>query len=277
MPSPRNLLSNHIHTQNPHMPKVTHSVEHHIGTIVFDQTAKFNAMTLDMWRGLVISMQALVDDPTVRVVVLQGAGDKAFISGADISQFGAERSGAAQYAYDEAVEAAYACVVNCPKPTIAKIQGICMGGGLGLALYADIRIGADDARMRMPAARLSVGYRYDGIARMVEVLGAANAADLFFSARIVRAEEAHQMGFFKEVVAKAALDQVVQAYAAQIAENAPLSIAAAKRAMIELRQTERARDLSAVQTMVDACFTSADYVEGREAFMTKRAPQFRGY
>ena len=255
---------------------VTHAISNHIGTVVFDQQAKFNAMTLAMWRELAASMASLAADPQVRVIVLEGAGDKAFISGADISQFDTLRQGDAQALYDEAVEAGYASVVNSPKPTIAKIQGICFGGGLGLALYCDIRIGADDSRIRMPAARLGVGYRLDGIQRFVEIVGRANAADLFFSARVVQAEEARQMGFFKEIVPKANLHAVVQAYAAQVAENAPLPIAAAKRALIEIREAEHAADHAAVQKMVDACFASADYQEGRSAFMTKRIPNFQG-
>ncbi len=258
------------------MANVSYSVANHIGTVVFDQQPKFNAMTLAMWQGLASSMAALAANAAVRVIVLEGAGDKAFISGADISQFDRLRQGDAQALYDEAVEAGYASVVNSPKPTIAKIQGICFGGGLGLALYCDIRIGADDSRIRMPAARLGVGYRFDGIQRFVEIVGRANAADLFFSARIVQAEEAYQMGFFKEVVAKAMLGAVVQAYASKIAENAPLPIAAAKRALIEMRKADHTADRATVQTMVDACFASADYHEGRSAFMAKRTPNFQG-
>ena len=250
----------------------------HVGHVVFSNPAKFNAMTFDMWCGLPVAMDAFVQDPEVRIIVLSGAGEKAFVSGADISQFETRRTGGdAADQYNAATEAAYASVLDCPKPTLAKIRGICMGGGLGLALNCDVRICADDARFRMPAARLGLGYGFDGIKRFTEVVGVAHTADLFYSARIFGAQDALAMGLVKQVTTVEELAAVVDAYADNVSTNAPLTLAAAKRAMLELRKAPQDRDLALVKTMVQACFASEDYKEGRKAFAEKRTPEFKNH
>ena len=246
------------------------------GWIVFSNLAKMNAVTIDMWQAFPKALAAFDADPEVRVIAVTGDGEKSFISGADISQFDKQRTGSANDDYNAAVDGGYSAVLDCPKPTIAKIRGICMGGGLGLAVNCDIRICADDAKLRMPAARLGLGYQYPGLKRFTEVLGAANTADLFFSARIFGAADAMTMGFAKQIVPAAELDAVVAAYAAQIAENAPLTVAAAKRALLEIRKDADKRDVALVNRMVAACFASEDYNEGRHAFAEKRTPNFKG-
>jgi enoyl-CoA hydratase/carnithine racemase len=256
--------------------RLDHHVEGHVGYVSFNNPAKFNAMNYDMWCALPVAMQALVDDPQVRLIVLQGAGEKAFVSGADISQFNTHRNGDASTHYNEATQAGYASVLDCPKPTLAKIRGICMGGGLGLALNCDVRMAAADGKFRMPAGRLGLGYAFDGVKRFTEVLGTANTADLFFSARIFGAEEALRIGLLKQVVALEEFDAVVSAYAQMVCENAPLTLAAAKRSLLELRKNPHERDLQGVNAMVNACFVSEDYKEGRKAFAEKRVPQFQG-
>jgi len=211
------------------------------------------------------------------VIVLAGDGEKAFVSGADISQFGQNRSSAdAQAQYNSAVDAAYWSPVRCAKPVIAAIRGICMGGGLGLASSCDIRIAADDATFRMPAARLGLGYGFDGLRRFVALLGAQVTSDLFFSARKFGADEALAMRFVARVVPAAALHAEVQAYASLIAENAPLTVAAAKRAIVESLKDPAERNMEALGEAIDACYASEDYKEGRNAFMEKRPPRFRG-
>ena len=242
----------------------------HVGHVVFSNPSKFNAVNYQMWCDLPVAMAQFAQDPGVRLIVLSGAGEKAFVSGADISQFDTQRTGGdAANTYNQASEAGYAAVLDCPKPTLAKIRGVCMGGGLGLALNCDVRICADDVRFRMPAGRLGLGYAFDGVKRFTEVVGVANTADLFYSARIFGAADALHMGLVKQVTAVGELDAVVEAYAANVCENAPLTLAAAKRALLELRKNPEQRDLARVKAMVDACFMSEDYKEGRKAFAEK--------
>jgi len=249
----------------------------HIGIIEFDNQHKFNAVNMEMWQDVAKAIGEFTEDRNIRVVMLQGAGEKAFVSGADISQFGEKRDSAeAQAIYNAAVEGGYKSVFNCPKPTIAKIRGVCMGGGLGLAGYCDIRYCSDDAKFRMPAARLGLGYGFDGLERFASIIGPANTSDLFFSARIFGAADALQMGFVSKVLPVAEIESFVKGYCTMITENAPLTVAASKRSMLEMRKDHKDRDLAAVAKMVAACFDSADYKEGRTAFMEKRTPNFRG-
>jgi len=253
-----------------------HDKQGHVGVVTFDNPTKFNAVNYDMWCALPRVMSEFAADPDIRVVMLTGAGHKAFVSGADISQFKDRREGDAADAYNQATAAGYAAVLNCPKPTVAKIRGICMGGGLGLALNCDIRICSDDVRFRMPAARLGLGYAFEGIQRFVDVLGMANTADLFFSARIFGGADALQMGLVKQVIAVQDFDAEVDAYVNTIGGNAPLTLAAAKRCLLEIGKNPDQRDLALARSLVLACFASSDYQEGREAFAHKRTPQFQG-
>lgn len=251
--------------------------ENAIGWVIFSNPAKYNAVSHDMWMALPRAIAAFDADPGVRLIVITGDGDKAFISGADISQFEKARGSAeAQAIYNQAVVDAYEAPVNCSKPVIAKIRGICMGGGLGLAAACDVRIAAADAVFRMPAGRLGLGYNYTGIKRFTQIIGAAGTADIFFSARKFDAADALAMGFVNRVVPLADFDREVAAYCELIAENAPLTLAAAKFAIRQTGMDAAARDMDQAARMIEACFDSEDYREGRRAFMEKRKPNFQG-
>jgi enoyl-CoA hydratase/carnithine racemase len=247
-----------------------------LGWIVFNNPDRHNATSYEMWQSLPRILEAYVKDPEVRVIVLRGAGEKAFSAGADISQFKEKRSGAAAAEYNAAADAANLALRQCAKPTLAMIRGYCIGGGTAVAVGCDIRIAADDARFGVPAARLGLGYRFDGIKRLASIVGPARTAEIFFTARQFTAQEALQMGLVNRVVAAAELERFVEDTARTISGNAPLTLAAVKRALIELQKDPAERDLALCQSMVDACFASEDYREGQTAFMEKRKPQFRG-
>jgi enoyl-CoA hydratase/carnithine racemase len=248
-----------------------------IGWVIFSNPAKLNAVTYDMWQAFPPALSAFDADPEVRLIVITGDGEKAFISGADISQFEKSRGSAeAQALYNRAVADSYAAPATCAKPVIARIRGVCIGGGLGLAAACDMRFAADNAVFRMPAARLGLGYNFTGIRRFVQLLGQANAADIFFSARKFDAADALRMGFLNRVVPATDLEREFAEYCATIAENAPLTIAAAKFAIGQTAQDDDKRDMAQIERMVDACFASQDYKEGRTAFMEKRKPEFKG-
>ena len=248
-----------------------------IGWVIFNNPEKRNAMSLEMSEATAVAMESYAKDPEVRVVILRGQGDKAFISGADISQFKERRSNAEQVKAAEAIsERTNKAIRECPKPVIAMIRGYCMGGGLGTAVVCDLRIASDDSRFGVPAAKLGVGYRFSGIRRLSELVGPSFTAEIFYTGRQFSAQEALQMGLINRMLPAAELEKYVLDYAATLAGNAPLTIAAVKRSLIELRKDPAERDLDLCQKMVDACFASEDYVEGRNAFMEKRKPVFKG-
>ena len=248
-----------------------------VGWMTFNNPDRRNAMKMEMNRAITEIMSSFQADEAVRVVVMQGAGDKAFVSGADISEFEANRSSPeARAEFDAVASAAAKAMGDLDKPLIAKIRGFCMGGGLATALRADIRISADDGQFAIPAARLGLGYGFAGVRSLVPLVGPAMAAEILMSARRFTAAEAHAMGLINRVVAVDELDAAVADLAESIGGNAPLTVKAAKAAIAEAMKDPDRRDLDRVAEMVETCFNSSDYIEGRRAFMDKRRPKFTG-
>ena len=248
-----------------------------VGTITISNPTKMNAMSVQMWMDLPKAIRAFDADPEVRVIVIAGVGEKAFVSGADISQFDKLRSSTkTQDDYDNAVADSMVAPVECSKPVIAKIRGFCFGGGLGLAAACDIRICSEDATFRMPAARLGLGYGHQGIKRFTDIIGLANATDIFVTARRFDAPDSLRMGFVSRVCAGSEIDAVVDQYTKMIGENAPLTVAASKFNIRQVCAHPEEQDMERAVQMVKNCFASEDFKEGRTAFMEKRPAQFKG-
>lgn len=248
-----------------------------VARITFNKPERMNAMSLDMWQGLHKALDSLAEDDAAHVVILAGAGEKAFVSGADISEFETQRSSEASVrAYNAISEGADAALYHFPKPTIAQIQGYCVGGGMGLALGCDFRMCSEDARLGITAARLSLGYNQEGVRKLVELAGPSVAARVLYSAELFPAQQAFSMGLVTDVVPRDQLEGAVQSLADRIAGNAPLTIKAAKAAIRAIGGAEGAPTSEDVARQVAACFSSDDYAEGRRAFAEKRQPVFRG-
>ena len=247
----------------------------HVGWITFNNPARHNAVSLEMWQGLADIANDFAHDDEIRVVVVHGAGDKAFVSGADISEFAQQRNSAeATQIYDAVAQEGTQALKNLNKPTMAMIDGYCIGGGVAVALNCDIRIAADSSRFAVPAAKLGLGYEYDGVRKLVDVVGPSFAKEIFFTARQFSAPEALAMGLINRMVPKADLLAYVQQYAETIADNAPMTVASIKTIVGELVKDESLRNVTLCDQLVAACFNSADFTEGRTAFMEKRKPVF---
>jgi enoyl-CoA hydratase len=248
-----------------------------IGFITFNQPEKRNAMSVEMWQGLAEILDDFRTDAAVRVAVMTGAGDKAFVSGADISQFEKRRSdAAAQEEYAAATSGGRDRLKTFPKPLIARIHGFCLGGGLAIAMQADLRIASANSQFGIPAARLGIAYAFDGLRALVQLVGPAHARMILYTGTRIGADEAARIGLVNRVVPEEALSEAVLDLARTIAGNAPLSVAANKLCIDQVLKDPADRDLDAVARAGRTCLDSADYREGRTAFMEKRKPRFQG-
>jgi enoyl-CoA hydratase len=248
-----------------------------IGFITFNQPEKRNAMSVEMWQGLEEILDDFREDSGVRVVIMNGAGGKAFVSGADISQFEKRRANAdAQEEYARLTSGGRARLANFPKPSIAAIQGFCLGGGLAIAMQTDLRIASANSQFGIPAARLGIAYAFDGLRALVQLVGPANARMILYTGTRMGADEAARIGLINKVVPEDSLTDTVLELARTIAGNAPLSVAANKLCIDNVLKDPADRDLEAIARAGRACLDSEDYREGRTAFMEKRQPRFQG-
>ena len=251
--------------------------EGHVGYMIFNNPERHNAVSLEMWEAASRIMDGFAKDNDVRVVVITGAGGKAFVSGADISKFESERANEEAVArYNEIVARANDALYGFPKPTIAMIRGYCIGGGLGLAVCCDLRIASDNSKFAIPAAKLGLGYAFTGIKRLADLVGPSFTKEIFFTARQFDAAEAQMMGLVNRVLPADKLEAYVKDYADTIGGNAPLTVNAVKFIANQTAVDESKRDLKRCGDLVKQCFDSQDYIEGRRAFMEKRKPAFTG-
>ena len=248
-----------------------------IGWLSFNNPSKMNAMSADMWAGIAPIIDHFERDPAVRAVVLKGAGEKAFISGADINRFEERKASAETAARDsENTRTSLARLEHCSKPTIAMIRGYCLGGGLLVALHCDLRLATESSRLGIPAAKLGIAYTLAGVQKVVDLVGPAFAKEMLYTARQFSGVEAQAMGLVNRAVAEGELESLTRSYCANLAENAPLSIAAAKGVIAELTKPRGELDRAKCEALGKTCMESEDFAEGRRAFGEKRKPVFRG-
>jgi enoyl-CoA hydratase/carnithine racemase len=257
--------------------KILKKITDGVGIVTFNNPEKRNAMSLEMWEGVGQALTELREDDHVRVVILTGAGGKAFMSGADISQFEQNRHNAeASEAYSRRSDAQRALLANYPKPTIACIRGFRLGGGMQVAMLADIRIAAANSQFGIPAAKLGIAYGYDGLKHLVSLVGPSWARLLLYTGMRIDAAEALRIGLVDRVVADADLWNATFEIARTIASNAPLAVQAARITIAQVLKDPDQRDMAAIKAIGTACMDSADFREGRRAFMEKRKPHFKG-
>jgi enoyl-CoA hydratase/carnithine racemase len=257
--------------------KILKSITDGVGVLTFNNPEKRNAMSLEMWEGVGQALTELRDDPEVRVVVLVGAGDKAFVSGADISQFEKTRhNAAAAEQYSKKSDAQRALLGNYPKPTISCIRGFCLGGGMQVAMLTDIRIAAEDSQFGIPAAKLGIAYGYDGLRNLVSLVGPSWARLIMYTGMRIDSKEALRIGLVDRVVPTNELWGATMGIATTISGNAPLAIKAAKLTIAQVLKDPADRDMAAIKQISTDCMDSEDFREGRQAFMEKRKPQFKG-
>jgi len=248
-----------------------------VGWMIFNNPERHNAVSLEMWAGVERILDTFAADPQVRVLIVTGAGGKAFVSGADISKFKQERASKEDVEHYNATTArGYAKLAQFPKPTIAMVRGYCIGGGVGMAVSCDMRICSEGSKFGIPAAKLGLGYGFVGVKRLTDLVGPSFAKEMFFTAKQFTAAQAQAMGLVNRVLPDAELDAFVADYASTIAGNAPLTVDSVKYIINQTTKDPAERDLARCDALVKECFASQDYVEGRTAFMEKRKPVFTG-
>ncbi len=263
-------------TEQTNFPQLTLSNDGAIAWITADNATRMNALTSHMWAAIPQHITTAEADANVRVIILRGAGTRAFSAGADISEFETARTGDAAANYDNLNHAAFEALSNCSKPTLAMVHGFCLGGGLGLAACCDLRFADEASTFAIPAAKLGLGYNQRWVRPLLALARPSDVKELLFTGRRFSSSEALAMGLVNRVFAADALEAETRATAAAIAANAPLTVKAAKLAIDELTARPENPNTARLDAAVAACFNSADYAEGRRAFLEKRKPEFKG-
>lgn len=258
--------------------QVTLDVTDGVARLTCDHARRMNAISASMWRSLPGLLDRVQEDRAIRVLVLQGAGDRAFCTGNDTSEFETIRADAAQSAaYNQLQRDVAERMAALTKPAIAAIHGHCLGAGMELALQCDLRFASPEARMGVPAVKLGLPYRYEDIVKLVDVIGLAATRLMVLTGRSFSGAELAEMGLVTRMLGdRPAMLAEVEAAAAEIAAAAPLSLHAAKATFFELSRRDAPPDLERAQRLADLCYDSADYAEGRAARAEKRPPRFQG-
>ena len=251
-------------------------VEDKVGYVILDNPSRLNAISLSMWEKIGILLKEYENNNNIRCVVLKGKGKKAFSAGADISEFNNNRSQSdTVLKYDNVSKNSLQILQSFSKPTIALIDGYCIGGGLATALSCDIRLASKKSTFAIPAAKLGLAYDYLGIKKLRDIVGPSRAKYIFFTARQFTSDEAMQMGIIEQIFNDSDFEEHTLKVLNAISDNAPLTIASAKLAIDadpqDCKMIERCREFEQV------CFSSKDYEEGRLAFSEKRKPIFKGH
>lgn len=251
--------------------KLLAQVDGGVGIVTLNNPEKRNAMTLEMSAAFGEVLKNFNEDPTVKVVIMTGAGDKAFGSGADVSEYQNRMA-----EFRKTAQATRVHLLGLRKPLIARIRGACVGGGLLQAIQCDLRIASEDSTFGIPTARLGNSPPVETLRKLIALVGQGNVGMMLYTAGRFTAAEALQMGLVNRVVPPEHLTDTVMEIARSIAKNAPLALAAGKLVLSDSLKDPADRDPAAVEQAMSACFASEDFKEGRAAFKEKRTPNFQG-